>query len=34
MDIRERMVELLYEKNMICKKKIEGLADDVMEIIE
>ena len=33
MDIRERLVELFYDNNMICNQKIEGLADDVMDII-
>ncbi len=33
MDIREKLVELFYENNVICDQKIEGLADDVMEII-
>ena len=33
MDVREKLVELFYENNVICDQKIEGLADDVMEII-
>ena len=33
MDIRKRLVELFYDNNMICNQKIEGLADDVMDII-
>ena len=33
MDIREKLVELFYDNNMICDQKIEGLADDVMDII-
>ena len=33
MDIREKLVELFYDNNMICNQKIEGLADDVMDII-
>ena len=33
MDIREKLIELFYDNNMICNQKIEGLADDVMDII-
>ena len=33
MDIREKLVELFYDNNMICNQKIEGLTDDVMDII-
>ena len=33
MDIRETLVELFYDNNMICDQKIEGLADDVIDII-
>ena len=33
MDVREKLVELFYDNNMICDQKIEGLADDVMDII-
>ena len=33
MDIREKLVELFYDNNMICDQKIEGLADDVIDII-
>ena len=33
MDIREKLVELFYDNNVICDQKIEGLADDVMDII-
>ena len=33
MDVREKLVELFYENNVICDQKIEGLADDVMNII-
>ena len=32
MNVREKLVELLYDNNMICDQKIEGLADDVMDI--
>ena len=33
MDVKEKSVELLYENNVMCDQKIEGLADDVMDII-
>ena len=33
MDVREKLVELLYDNNVRCDQKIEGLADDVMDII-
>ena len=33
MDVREKLIELFYDNNMICDQKIEGLADDVMDII-
>ena len=33
MDVREKLVELFYENNVMCDQKIEGLADDVMYII-
>ena len=33
MDIREKLVELFYDNNMICDQKIEGLADDVIDTI-
>ena len=33
MDVREKMVELFYDNNVRCDQKIEGLADDVMDII-
>ena len=33
MDIREKLVELFYDNNVRCDQKIEGLADDVMDII-
>ena len=33
MDVREKLVELFYDNNVWCDQKIEGLADDVMEII-
>ena len=34
MDVREKLVELFYENNVICDQKIEGLADDVIDIID
>ena len=34
MDVREKLVELFYDNNVRCGQKIEGLADDVMDIIE
>lgn len=33
MDVRETLVELFYDNNVMCDQKIEGLADDVMDII-
>ena len=33
MDIREKLVELFDDNNVICDQKIEGLADDVIDII-
>ena len=33
MNVREELVKLFYDNNMICDQKIEGLADDVMDII-
>ena len=33
MDVREKLVELLYDNNVRCDQKIEGLADDVIDII-
>ena len=33
MDVREKLVELFYDKSVRCDQKIEGLADDVMDII-
>ena len=33
MNIREELVKLFYDNNMICNQKIEGLTDDVMDII-
>lgn len=33
MDIRKKLVELFYDNNVRCDQKIEGLADDVMDII-
>lgn len=34
MDVREKLVELFYENNVMCDQKIEGLADDVIGIID
>lgn len=31
MDVREKLIELLYDNNVRCDQKIEGLADDVMD---
>lgn len=33
MSDREKLVELLYDNNVRCDQKIEGLADDVMDIV-
>lgn len=33
MDVREKLVELFYDNNVMCDQKIESLADDVMDII-
>ena len=33
MDVRKKLVELFYDNNVRCDQKIEGLADDVMDII-
>ena len=33
MDVREKLVELFYDNNVRCDQKLEGLADDVMDII-
>ena len=33
MNVREKLVELFYDNNVRCDQKIEGLADDVMDII-
>ena len=33
MDVREKLVELFYDNNVRCDQKIEGLADDVIDII-
>ena len=33
MDVREKLVELFYDNNVRCDQKIEGLVDDVMDII-
>lgn len=33
MNVREKLVELFYDNNVKCDQKIEGLADDVMDII-
>ena len=33
MDVRKKLVELFYDNNVRCDQKIEGLADDVMDIV-
>lgn len=33
MDIVEKLVELFYDNNVRCDQKIEGLADDVIDIV-
>ena len=33
MDIVEKLVDLFYDNNVRCDQKIEGLADDVIDII-
>ena len=33
MDVREKLIDLFYDNNVWCDQKIEGLADDVMDII-
>ena len=33
MDVKEKLVELFYDNNVRCDQKIEGLANDVMDII-
>ena len=33
MNARKKLVELFYDNNVRCDQKIEGLADDVMDII-
>ena len=33
MNVREKLIKLFYDNNMICDQKIEGLTDDVMDII-
>ena len=34
MRVREKLVELFYENNVRCDQKIEGLAEDVIDIID
>ena len=34
MNVREKLIELFYDNNVRCDQKIEGLADDVMYIID
>ena len=34
MDIVEKLVDLFYDNNVRCDQKIEGLADDVIDIID
>ena len=31
--MREKLIELFYENNVRCDQKIEGLADDVVDLI-
>ena len=33
MTMREKLIELFYDNVLLCSQKIEGLADDVMDII-
>ena len=33
MAVREKLVELFYENNVRCDQKIEGIADDVIDLI-
>lgn len=33
MGMREMLIELFYDNNVRCDQKIEGLVDDVMDII-
>lgn len=33
MDVRRKLLELFYDNNVRCDQKIEGLADDVIDII-
>ena len=30
---REKLIELLYENNVVCDQKIEGLAEDILDLI-
>ena len=34
MNVREKLVEWFYENNVRCDQKIEGLVDDVIDIID
>ena len=34
MNVSEKLVELFYDNNVRCDQKIEGLADDLMDIID
>lgn len=34
MDVMEKLIDLFYDNNVWCDQKIEGLADDVMYIID
>lgn len=34
MDVRRKLLELFYDNNVRCDQKIEGLADDVIDIID
>lgn len=31
--MREKLIELLYENNVRCDQKVEGLADDICDLI-
>ena len=31
--MREKLIELFYDNNVRCDQKIEGLAEDVMDIV-
>ena len=33
MDVREKLVDLFYDNNVRCDQKIEGIVDDVIDVI-